>query len=58
MKDDFTETDALLQEEYDKQLADLRRQYEAAGTRRERSRIRRRIRRLRKMRFNGQVTPW
>ncbi len=58
MRDEIVDPTELLQAEYDRQLARLREELAAVATRRERSRVRREIRRLRRHIFNRQVASW
>jgi hypothetical protein len=58
MRDEIVDPTELLQAEFERQLAQLREELVAAGTRRERSKVRRDIRRLRRHIFNRQVASW
>jgi len=58
VRDEIVEPVELIQAEYDRQLAVLREKLAAATTRRERAKVRRAIRRLRRHIFNRQVASW
>jgi len=58
MRNEIVDPTELLQAEFERQLAQLRAELAAAGTRRERSKLRRDIRRLRRHIFNKQIARW
>ncbi len=58
MRDEIVYPTDQVQAEYERQLAKLQLQLAAATTRRERSKVRRDIRRLNRHIFNRQITTW
>jgi hypothetical protein len=58
VRDEVVDPTELLQVEYERQLAKLRAELAAATSRRERARVRRDIRRLRRHIFNRQIAAW
>lgn len=56
--DDFVDPDALIEQLYDRRVTELRAEYAAASSWRERFLIRRRIRILRRKMFLNQVAKW
>lgn len=55
---DPVDADAVVQAEYERQVAELKAAYEVAATRRERRKLRRKARRLRRHFFGRGVVRW